>query len=162
MKQFYLSFLLMLLPIVASAAMQESLVGTEFTVNLDGVDVYFTITDDGDTKTVKVGRQHGDYDNTAVDHNITQTTITIPQTVEYNGINYTVTAIGEDAFHQIWDLEEVVMPSTIETIEDYAFMGGNNLTTIEIPASVTSIGYEVFLSCPKLVNFTVSKDNPKH
>ena len=142
-------------------SVQQTLVGTEFIVNLDGVDVFFTITDDGDTKTAKVGRQHGDYENTAVDHNITQKTITIPQTVEYNGTNYTVTAIGNSAFCQIFDLQEVVMPSTIETIEDNAFRAGDNLTTIEIPASVTSIGYHAFLSCPKLVHFTVSKDNPK-
>ena len=142
-------------------SVQQTLVGTEFIVNLDGVDAFFTITDDGDTKTAKVGRKDGNYDNTAVDHNITQKTITIPQTVEYNGTNYTVTAIGNSAFCQIFDLQEVVMPSTIETIEDNAFRAGDNLTTIEIPASVTSIGYHAFLSCPKLVHFSVSKDNPK-
>ena len=50
--------------------------------------------------------------------------ITIPTEVNYNGVNYRVTEIGE-----------------------YAFKGCSGLTSIEIPNSITSIGVNAFYCC---------------
>lgn len=141
-------------------SVQQTLVGTEFIVNLDGVDVYFTITDDGDTKTAKVGLQNFSFDKRAVAHDISQATITIPETVEYNGTNYTVTAIGDGAFWSVYGLEEVIMPETIETIGGAAFYGAAGLTTIHIPAAVTSIGFMAFYDCASMKYLTISEGNP--
>ena len=41
-------------------------------------------------------------------------------------------------------MEEITLPSTLECIDSFAFMDCANLTKIEIPASVTSIGYDAF------------------
>ena len=42
---------------------------------------------------------------------------------------------------------KVVIPEGITKIGDFAFSGCNNLTYIEIPASVKSIGYRAFANC---------------
>ena len=47
--------------------------------------------------------------------------ITVPETVEWNGRTFTVTAIGESAFYYNQDITSVNMPASITSIEHYAF-----------------------------------------
>ncbi len=90
----------------------------------------------------------------------------IPETVEYDGKTYTVTAIGDRAF-QYNKATKIVLPSTIDSIGyqsfancsfssitlneglkkigDYAFYS-IPVSTIEIPASVESIGSSCFFT----------------
>ena len=49
--------------------------------------------------------------------------------------------------------EVIVTGGTI--IEDYAFKGCGNLTSITIPDSVTSIGYDAFVGCGGLTSITI-------
>ncbi|MCD8291436.1 MAG: leucine-rich repeat domain-containing protein, partial [Prevotella sp.] len=63
--------------------------------------------------------------------------VIIPSTVEYGGITYTVTSIGVCAFN-----------------------GSTNLTSIEIPSSVTSIGDSSFYSCTSLSHITSLNPEP--
>ena len=72
--------------------------------------------------------------------------IVIPQTVEYEGIIYNVTSIGESAFRGS-KISSVVMPNSIETIKSYAFQNCTNLSSVTIPNSVTSIGQSAFSGC---------------
>ncbi|MFA9392088.1 MAG: leucine-rich repeat protein [Prolixibacteraceae bacterium] len=44
-------------------------------------------------------------------------------------------------------LKSIILPPSITSIDDYAFMGCKNLTIEEIPLSVTSIGDNVFSEC---------------
>jgi len=71
-------------------------------------------------------------------------TVTIPQTVNHDGIDYEVTAIGNSAFHDK-QLDGVAFstPSNVTSIEDGAFRN-NDLNNVAIPNSVTSIGIEAF------------------
>lgn len=69
--------------------------------------------------------------------------IVIPRIVTYNGISYTVTTIGEDAFHGA-DLTSISLPESITTIEAGAFQGCV-LTSITLPESVTTIGRMAFI-----------------
>lgn len=57
-----------------------------------------------------------------------------------------VTEIGTRAFWKC-ALTQVVLPSTLETIGDYAF-AQTDLTAISIPNSVTTIGTQAFYYCP--------------
>ena len=65
--------------------------------------------------------------------------IVIPAKVTYSGVEYTVTAVGEEAF---------------------SF--SPKLTSVSIPATVTDLGSEPFASCGKLTSITVDPDNPTY
>ncbi|HAU87468.1 MAG TPA: hypothetical protein DCW90_18880 [Lachnospiraceae bacterium] len=47
----------------------------------------------------------------------------------------------------------------VTSIEDAAFISCSGLTSISIPNSVKTIGYNVFDSCPKLISINVDKNN---
>lgn len=79
--------------------------------------------------------------------------VTIPQTVVYSGVNYTVTSISDGAF--LWsDITGVTMPSTIKSIEANAF-GMTAITSVVIPDGVTAIGKQAFNSCSELSSVTL-------
>lgn len=82
--------------------------------------IYYNIISSKD-KTVEVtyrGSNSGSYDKEY------RGTVTIPSYVAYNGVNYSVTSIGDEAFYYC-----------------------TGLTSITIPNSVTSIGYRAFSGC---------------
>ena len=81
--------------------------------------------------------------------------VTIPSTVTYNGTTYSVTSIGELAFHYCYGLTSVTIPNSVTSIADYAFNYCYGLTSITIPNSVTSIGYSAFSSCSALTSITI-------
>ena len=58
-----------------------------------------------------------------------------------------VTTIGGLSLYGLSRLTEVHLPSTLEEIHGNAFMGCVNLRSITIPASVKSIGPDVFSNC---------------
>lgn len=70
--------------------------------------------------------------------------LSIPPTVTYEGVTYTVTGIGVEAFRGC-DVKSVTLPNTILVIDDSAFVGCA-ITSIVIPNSVLSIGREAFAS----------------
>ena len=70
-----------------------------------------------------------------------------------------VTSIGRLAFSEI-NLSSIEIPTTVNTIGSYAFLNSYYLTAIRIPSSVTSIGEEVFGHCSSLNSITVDSDNP--
>ena len=69
----------------------------------------------------------------------------------------TVTEIGDYAFYEWNNLENVTMSSNITSIGECAFWNCNNLTGITIPESVTSIGGHAFILCRSLTNITIPK-----
>ncbi|MBR4645166.1 MAG: leucine-rich repeat domain-containing protein [Bacteroidaceae bacterium] len=70
--------------------------------------------------------------------------VTIPATVTYNGVTYSVMTIGYAAFALCSGLTAVTIPSSVTSIDGYAFYGCSGLASIEIPNSVTYIGGEAF------------------
>ena len=81
--------------------------------------------------------------------------VTIPSSVTYNGIRYSVTTIGEKAFSGCSGLTSVTIPSSVTSIGNYAFDGCSGLTSITIPNSVTSIGSYAFSNCSGLTSVTI-------
>ena len=79
----------------------------------------------------------------------------IPSTVERNGNTYTVTGIGEQCFSQS-DITSISLPNTIITIGDYAFDRCYELTSLNIPENVTTLGKRIISgtayssNCPNL------------
>lgn len=76
----------------------------------------------------------------------------IPSTVYYDGISYIVTTI-EGAFSNCGDLTSVDIPNSVTSIGDAAFFN-SGLTSITIPNSVKSIGNQAF-SRSKLTSITI-------
>ena len=66
-----------------------------------------------------------------------------------------VVEIGRTAFGECRGIEEIVLPQTIEVIDDYAFSKSTDLKKISIPDSVKSIGKYIFKDCISLTNVTL-------
>lgn len=82
-------------------------------------------------------------------------TISIPASVSYGSVNYTVTSIGTCAFYYCTSLTNITIPNTVTTIGNSAF-AYSSLTEIIIPNSVTSLGTSTFLQCAGLSSVNLS------
>jgi hypothetical protein len=67
-----------------------------------------------------------------------------------------VKAIGENAFKNNTDIETVIIPEGVNSIEDFAFYKCTGLKYISIPESVTSVSEDGFYRCGAL-NITCKK-----
>ncbi len=114
--------------------------------DVDGI--YYNILSSED-KTVEVTSGSNEYSGA----------VTIPASVTYNSITYSVTSIGEWAFANCTGLTSIEIPSSVTSIGYHAFVNCWNLTSIEIPSSVTSIGEQAFTDCNGLTSIVVDEGN---
>ena len=70
-----------------------------------------------------------------------------------------VTSIGNYAFFCCSGLTSVTIPASVTSIGECAF-GGSGLTCVTIPASVTSIGESAFFFCGQLTSVLVNATTP--
>ena len=107
---------------------------SEFTVG----DLIYRVNDDQVSVTV-IGHVNG-YEATG--------DLIIPESVSYEGHNYTVTTIGESAFLYCFYLTNLSIPNSVTTIEASAFAYCQSFTgDLVIPNSVTTVGYGAFQYC---------------
>ena len=66
-----------------------------------------------------------------------------------------IASIGDYAFSYCTGLTSVTIPDSVTTIGNYAFSGCRGLTSITIPDSVTTIGYGAFSDCSGLASVTI-------
>ena len=76
--------------------------------------------------------------------------IVIPEKITVDGVDYSVTSIGNEAFKDSKALTSVAMPS-VTSIDCGAFYQCNALTSVDMP-SVTSIGFQAFENCSSLTS----------
>ena len=73
--------------------------------------------------------------------------------------NYTVTIINGkfvgEGFANCTNLEKIIIPDSITTIDSLAFSGCSSLTSITIPSSVTRIGDDAFNACFSLESIVI-------
>ncbi len=155
MKKFLLSVFGLLSSVAFSA--NAAAVGEEFTIG----DLTYTVLT---ASTVSVS-----------DVASAATAVELTPTVSYEGVDYSLTEIGRDAFY--WSkvasvavpegvttlgygafrsssLATVSLPSSLRTIGDYAF-SSTKLSSIAIPEGVESIGASCFFTCSTLTSITL-------
>ena len=129
MRKLLLLFLLIILPLAANAA-----------VEIDGV--MYNISENREAEVVSNQNYYSGH-------------VDIPPYFTYEGVNYSVTSIGEYAFQRCWDLTSVTIPNSVTSIGKFAFDGCWSLTSVTIPNSVTSIGDYAFAGCRGLTSVTI-------
>lgn len=80
--------------------------------------------------------------------------IIIPSSICYKEKTYTVTAIGEDAFHEKW-IKSVRIPNSIVTINSGAFRFCNQLSSVVLPSSITEIADSLFEYCNSITALSI-------
>ena len=158
MKKQLILFVLMILPMLASAE----------AVEIDGIYYYLN----SDLKQATVAYKENNYYSGDV---------IIPEKVTYNTNEYSVTSIdgafdgcryltsvtipnsvtyiGEATFCNCSLLSSLIIPNSVTSIDYYAFSGCSNLTSLTIPNSVTSIRENAFSGCGNLTSIIVESDN---
>lgn len=81
--------------------------------------------------------------------------ITIPPTVSYDGNNYVVTQVGQNAFRDGSTITAISLPKTLSIIEASAFQGCTMLETINTPQPLSEIGDFAFDGCSALKEFSL-------
>lgn len=81
--------------------------------------------------------------------------ISIPESIFFNGKNYSVTSIGEAAFYYCNGLTSVIIPNCVTSFGFSAFQNCSGLTSITIPNNVTDIGDSAFSGCSGLTSITI-------
>ena len=131
MKKLFLSTLLLALPLLASA----------YSCKVDGI--YYNLN--SEEKTAEVTSGDNKYTGDAV----------IPEKFTYEGVEYSVTSIGDDAFWKCSGLTSLTIPNSVTRLGSGAFGGCSTLTSVTIPNSVTSIGDWAFQGCSSLTSVTI-------
>ena len=156
MKKLFTIFLLILLPALAGAD----------TVEIDGI--YYNLFEIN--KAAEITKPQ--YPNTYSGE------IVIPETVTYEGTEYSVTSISKEAFSACRELISVIIPNSVthigerafqecillssvnfpdhlSSIENYAFSYCSGLISLTIPNNIRSIGQQAFEGCSQLSTLTI-------
>lgn len=131
MKKLFFFFFLLSFPFIAKA----------YDVKVDGI--YYNLVIKGKLAEVT----SGDAKYTGA--------VTIPRKINYDGVEYSITSIGEKAFSNCTNLISVSIPNTVTSIGNNAFENCRGITSFIIPNSVTSIGESAFYHCNNLTTITI-------
>ncbi len=88
------------------------------------------------------------------------TTANIKSSIDYKGVSYAVTRIGDSAFLRCNFLKSIVIPDSVTSIGNSSFVYCDSLTSIVIPDSVTSIGDFAFAECDFLTIYCEAESKP--
>lgn len=77
-------------------------------------------------------------------------TANIPSIVNYDDVDYTVTAIGNYSFYNCYSLTSVSVPNTVTCIGSHAFATCMRINNLVLPDSITKIGGYAFSDCSSL------------
>lgn len=140
MKKLLLLFVMILLPMVASAY--------DIAIpNADGVTIYYNQTENNELEVTYNIKEQATYSGT----------VNIPESVSYTGKQMSVTAIGDSAFYGCHKLNNVIIPQSVTYIRNYAFYMCIGLTSIIIPNKVVEIGRYSFCYCQNLTSINIPK-----
>lgn len=139
-------------------------------------ELYYNLNTADQTAEVTNHINYGNFQNYPAE----MTYVEVPSSVTHDDVVYQVTAVGRLAFmfchvtHFVLpssikrlgeyafgncDMTYMTLPDGIETIEDYAFYFCQEMNNINIPRTVTNVGYAVFAGCNSLTTISVATDN---
>ena len=81
--------------------------------------------------------------------------VNIPATYNFEGRNYRITKIDNEAFKNYKKIQLITIPDTVTEIGESSFKGCSSLTKVTIPNNVIKIGSRAFSSCGKLTNIII-------
>jgi hypothetical protein len=81
--------------------------------------------------------------------------IVIPETVDTNCGDYSVTSIGNNAFEGSSGITNITIPNSVTSIGSAAFRNCSSLISVTIPNSITSISNSTFRGCIGLTSITI-------
>lgn len=117
-------------------------------------DLYYQPDEQADDGTcwVRDSPYYGGYDGL--------TDITIPGRVTYNGKEYRVTSIGNEAFKDVTTLQRVRLGWGVEEISPYAFSGCTGLKYVYLPSSLKNIYNYAFKGCSSMTQMGIAAPTP--
>lgn len=80
--------------------------------------------------------------------------VVIPEYVVSQGVTYTVTELGRDAFRGSANMTSVSLPESLNNIGINCFQGCSSLTSITLPSTISTLPSECFRDCSSLKSFT--------
>lgn len=83
--------------------------------------------------------------------------VTVPATVTYEGVTYSVTGIGDKAFMGNSTLTSITLPDGLKRIGTSAFQSCSKLETVNMGNTVETLGENAFFSCSKVTSLALSK-----
>lgn len=89
-----------------------------------------------------------------------QASVVVPDSVDYEGVSYAVTSIGDDVFRNRADLLSVTLPDGLSSIGANAFFRCTGLKSVTIPEGVRHIGANAFYGCSALGSVVVESETP--
>ena len=85
--------------------------------------------------------------------------LTIPSTITNNGVTYTVTSLGQNAFRENSTIKRVYISSGIQNIGQMCFYKCSNLTYVSIPNTVQNMSTSCFEFCKKLTTVSFASNS---
>ena len=122
-------------------------------------DIYYILSPSDHTAAVTWGTKDWDEEDTWYNEGCYIGEVTIPSTVTYNDITYSVTTIDDGAFVES-QLTSITIPNSVTTIGRCPFYDCTALTSLTIPSSVTTIKADAFEGCDNLTSITVESRTP--
>ena len=118
--------------------------------NEQGVTINYMVTD-AEAKYIEVvGKYISEYCNTYAG------TIAVPQTVNYKGTDFTVVAVGKNAFAYSEKLRAVHLPPTVVELKENAFGECRQLNKVTLPENLQKIGISAFYMCQLIDSLHIS------
>ena len=87
--------------------------------------------------------------------------LSIPGSITYNGVSYTVTRIGKSAFRECANLTDVSVSKEIKLIDSHAFRDCSSLRSVTMQDGVKEISTSAFSGCSYLESLTLSNSITK-
>lgn len=146
MKNWFLSFILLVIPFAAGAYSFTSIAPT-------GQTLYYDIVSGGVSVTYPYKGILNSWKNFAKPSG----KLVIPDTVTYGGKSYPIVAISNYAFSRCTEIASVVIPDGCKSIGNAAFFEDTSLTSVRFGKMITTIGDSAFANCEKIQEAILSE-----